>query len=56
MNRTLRTLIGCIAPVVVLFLLPVLGIDGGLAVFVAVVLVFGCHLLMIRHHKGDGHD
>lgn len=50
MSHELRMLIGCVLPVLALFLLPVLGIGGGAAVLVAIVLMFACHLLMTRGH------
>jgi len=50
MSDEFRMLIGCILPVVVLFLLPVLGIGSDAAVLVAIVLMFACHLLMTRGH------
>lgn len=54
MSHELRMLIGCVLPVVALFLLPVLGIGSDAAVLVAILLMFACHLLMTHGH-GHGH-
>lgn len=50
-------LIGCVLPFLLIFFLPVLGIGEGTALFIAIILMFACHLLMMRgHHMGDGDD
>lgn len=49
-------LIGCMLPILIIFLLPVFGVDEGITLFVFVVLMFGCHLLMLGGHgRHDGH-
>lgn len=56
MNRTMKMLIGCLVPLLAIFLLPYFGIDEGWGVFLFIVLMFGCHLLMIGDHGHDEHD
>jgi hypothetical protein len=50
MNHAVRMLLGCIFPLLLLFLLPLFGLGEGVTLFVAIVLMFGCHLLMIGGH------
>lgn len=54
MNQTIKTLIGCLVPLLLIFLLPYFGITEGLGVFLFIVLMFACHLFM--HGGGHGHD
>lgn len=53
MKHTIWHLIGCLLPLLIIFLLPLLGIGQGFTLFVFIVLMFGCHLLMMRGH-GNG--
>lgn len=46
-------LLGCLVPLLAIFLLPLLGLDSGVALLVFIILMFGCHLLMMRGH---GHN
>ena len=50
MNPTLRMILGCILPLLAIFVLPLFGIDAGLTLFVFIVLMFVCHLGMMGHH------
>ena len=54
MSHTLRMLLGCLLPLLLIFLLPLFGLEEGVALFVALVLMFACHLLMIGGHR-QGH-
>lgn len=47
-------LIGCVLPLLLIFLLPLVGISGSVPVFIFVLVMFLCHLLMPMHH-GGGH-
>ena len=40
-------LIGCVVPLLLIFVLPLLGLRGELVIFFAVLLMFAFHLLMI---------
>jgi len=58
MNKhTLLMLIGCVLPLLLIFLLPLFGINGNVSVLIFIVLMFACHLLMpmghTRHHDDD---
>jgi len=41
---------GCALPLLAVFLLPLFGVDNDVAWLVFIVLMFGCHLLMLRGH------
>ena len=55
MSHTLKMLIGCLLPILLIFLLPLFGVSEGVGVWLFLILMFGCHLMMMRggHH---GHD
>ncbi len=64
-NHALRMVLGCVFPLLLIFLLPLLGFKGDYWVFLIVVAMFVCHLGMTRHHgdhdhqdhgKGGGHE
>jgi len=55
MQHAIWHLIGCILPLLLIFLLPLFGVSGGVVLVVFIVLMFGCHLLMMRRH-GPGRD
>ncbi len=54
MSHTVKMLLGCLVPFMLIFLLPLLGAGGGLTMLVFIVLMFGCHLFMAGGHDG-GH-
>jgi len=56
MSHTIKMLIGCVLPLLLIFVLPLFGISKGVSLFVFVVLMFGCHLFMTRGHGGHGGD
>ena len=43
-------IVGCALPLMILFLLPVLGMRNEHAVFGFLVLMFGCHLMYVAAH------
>lgn len=54
MRHSLVHLLGCLLPLLVIFLLPLFGIGGGAALILVIVLMFACHLFMMRGHAhGD---
>lgn len=55
MRHTIWHLIGCILPLLLIFLLPLFGVSGGIVLFMFIVVMFGCHLLMMRGHGHAGH-
>lgn len=56
MNHNMKMLIGCLIPLLLIFLLPYFGIGEGWSLFLFVVLMFGCHLFMMGGHGHEGHD
>lgn len=56
MSHTLRMILGCLVPLIIIFLLPRLGITEGASLMVFVILMFVCHLFMMGAHKGDHQD
>ncbi|QEG35801.1 hypothetical protein [Bythopirellula goksoeyrii] len=56
MNHTMRMLLGCIIPLLLLFLLPLFGLGEGVSLYVAIVLMFACHLFMVGgDHRRNVH-
>ncbi len=46
-------LLGCMIPIAMIFVLPLLGVREGVTLAVFLVLMLGCHLLMVpNHHSG----
>jgi len=46
--------LGCTLPLLLVFAVPLLGISGNMGTFLFVLLMFACHLMMMRGH-GPGH-
>ena len=57
-NHALWMLIGCVLPLLLIFILPALGVSSGLTFFIFIILMFGCHLLMMggHHKKHEEHE
>lgn len=43
-------LIGCLLPLLLIFLLPLFGISGNYSTFIFIIAMFACHLFMPMHH------
>jgi hypothetical protein len=57
MKHTLRMLFGCLLPLLLIFLLPLFGLSEGVTLFIALILIFACHLLMIGgDHRSHHHE
>ncbi|QDV83750.1 hypothetical protein TBK1r_26920 [Stieleria magnilauensis] len=58
MSHFWRMLLGCMIPIAMIFVLPLLGVSEGVTLAVFLVLMLGCHLLMVpSHHSGHlDHD
>ena len=57
MSHTVKMLLGCLIPLLLIFLLPVLGVSGDTTSLVFLVLMFACHLFMMRgHDHGPRHE
>ena len=39
--------IGCVLPLLLIFLLPRVGLGGGTSLFIFILILFVCHLLMM---------
>lgn len=50
MRHLLMHVAGCALPLLAVFLLPLFGVDNDIALLLFIVLMFGCHLLMLREH------
>ncbi len=50
MSHALKMILGCTLPLLLLFFLPLLGIGQGVTLFIAIVLMFACHLLITHGH------
>jgi len=48
-------LIGCVLPLLLIFILPLFGVGSGATLFIFLILMFGCHLMMIHGHDDDEH-
>lgn len=58
MSHTVKMILGCVLPFLLIFLLPLVGAGEGTTLLVFTVLMFACHLFMIGGHGGHGghHD
>jgi hypothetical protein len=54
MSHALKMVIGCVLPLLLIFLLPLFGVSEGISLFVFIVLMFGCHLVMMGGHGKEG--
>jgi hypothetical protein len=54
-NHMLWMIIGCVVPLLLIFILPAFGVSSQVAFLIFIVLMFGCHFLMLGHH-GGGND
>ena len=57
-RHSLWMLLGCALPLLLLFVLPLLGVSGNVATFLFILVMFACHLLAMRGHthKHDGDE
>jgi hypothetical protein len=58
MNKhTVLMIIGCVLPLFLIFLAPLLGLSGQASLLIFVILMFLCHLLMPMHYgTHDAHN
>lgn len=54
-KHTVWMIIGCVIPLLLIFMAPALGISNGISIFLFVAAMFGIHLLMPMHGPG-GHQ
>lgn len=43
-------LLGCIVPILLIFVLPLFGVGEGTMLFLFILLMFGCHVMMMGGH------
>ena len=55
-RHALRMLIGCVVPILLIFLLPALGVSNNVTFVVFILLMFACHFFMLGHHHGGNDD
>jgi hypothetical protein len=56
-NHMLPMIIGCVVPMLLIFILPAFGVSGGVTLVIFIVSMFACHFLMLgHHHGGEDHD
>lgn len=48
MKHFLHMLIGCGLPMLLIFILPLFGVSDGITLTIFIILMFGCHLMMMR--------
>ncbi|APG27186.1 hypothetical protein A7E78_04655 [Syntrophotalea acetylenivorans] len=51
-------IIGCVVPLILIFLLPLFGVGSGPVLFIFLIICFGMHLIMMTKggHKHDGNE
>jgi hypothetical protein len=52
MKNSLWHMVGCLIPLLLIFILPLIGIQGQSVTVIAFVAMLGCHLVMMRGHGG----
>lgn len=50
-NHWIWMAIGCLIPLLLIFLAPLLGLGGNIQLFVFILIMFTCHLLMPMHGR-----
>lgn len=57
MKHIFWMLIGCMLPLLLIFLAPALGLGSNASLFIFIIAMFACHLLMpMHHHRGPIHQ
>jgi hypothetical protein len=51
-NHMIWMIIGCVVPLLLIFILPAFGVSSQVALVIFIVLMFACHFLMLGHHRG----
>lgn len=55
MKHVIVMLLGCVLPLLLIFLAPALGLRSNTSFFFFMIAMFACHLLMPMHHGGHRH-
>lgn len=60
MNHTIWMVIGCVVPLLLLFLLPIFGVRNEITFYLFLILMFVAHLFMMgghgHEHNREEHD
>ena len=55
-KHNFRMIIGCMIPLLLIFLFPLLGISGNYLFLIFIVLMFACHFMMMGKHGHHQHS
>jgi len=50
MSHTWKMILGCVLPFALICVMPLFGVSEGITLLALFVLMFGCHLFMMREH------
>jgi len=53
MKHLLMMVIGCVLPLLLIFLLPAFGVSNNMSFVVFIVLMFACHLMHFGMHRHE---
>ena len=55
-KHTIRMIIGCTVPLLLIFLLPLFGVSSTYSFLIFIVLMFACHFMMMGKHGEHQHS
>ena len=55
-KHAILMILGCTLPILLIFILPFFGVSGYVSIFIFLVLMFGCHFLMLGSHGSHNED
>lgn len=55
MKHTIKMILGCVLPILLIFIFPIFGFGDGIKLFLVIVAMFACHYYMLRSAHRD-HD
>lgn len=54
-SNTLAMMLGCVLPLLLIFIAPSIGMGENVSLFIFIILMFGSHLI-VPHHNHDTHS
>jgi hypothetical protein len=51
-NHGLWMIIGCVLPMLLIFILPAFGVSGQDVIVIFIIVMFACHFMMLERHDG----
>lgn len=51
-KHTIWMIIGCLVPLLLIFILPLFGVTGNYSIFIFIAVMFLCHITMMGGHRG----